>query len=74
MEKYAKLFAMARKNTSQFYLAIKLIPSDKLEYQTLLGFLESNNSDVRNGARMLLDKVPADMDGETRCIVALFVD
>jgi len=72
MEKYEKLMDFARKDWRQFILIANKIPTDKLEYQTLLSYLKSDDYDVRNGARMLLDKIPAELNNEAKQIVNLF--
>jgi len=55
--KYEQLFSL---NPVNFNSVASKLTADQLDYQVLLGFLESVDSDVRNGARLLLDKFSAD--------------
>ena len=65
MDKYEKLFSLAQSNWSEFTVVTDQIPADNLDYERLLGFLESYDSRVRDGARMLLMKhFPDNLDYE----------
>ena len=75
MDKYEKLFSLAQSNWSEFTVVADQIPADNLDHERLLGFLESDVPDVRDGARMLLmkhfpDKCPSTKGKD---ILALFL-
>ena len=59
-KKYERLFSLKRKSISAFISVVNKITTDQLDYQVLLGFLESGDSDVRGGAMSLLNKFTAD--------------
>ena len=53
-EGYKKLFDLAKKNYRKAFSIAKKIPADQLDYQILIGFQKSNDSDVRNLAAELV--------------------
>jgi hypothetical protein len=75
LDKYKELLSLAQSNWSEFIVVADQIPADNLDYERLLGFLESGNSHVRNGARMLLMKRFSDKHLSTKGqeILALFL-
>jgi len=60
MKKYDMLFEIAKKDWGEFTLISKHLSADQLGYQKILEFLKSGDSNVRNGARSLLEKFSAD--------------
>ena len=63
MKKYDMLFEIAKKDWGEFTLISKHLSADQLGYQKILEFLKSGDSNVRNGARSLLEKFSADQFG-----------
>ena len=55
-QKYDNLRNLMKSDWNDFLSFVDKVPADKLDYKILLGFLESGDRDVRNGAQLLLDE------------------